>query len=213
MDMGLIRRLKAQLIKERNKVIIRHARKKICAENVTLISQNCIGGVFYHDMGMQFLSPTINLFIKEPDFVRFALNLRHYMEQELVMRWGEKWPVGTLDDIEIHFMHYDTCEEAKECWNRRKQRINWEKILIIATDRNGFHDEEYALWKQITYPKVLFTVNPRYCEEPGSVVFLKYKNQEFVPDLIPEREFYERDVLLNLVNRVGGDRNGMFGSS
>lgn len=188
---------------------IEKVRTSVTARDITIISQNCIGGVFYHDMGMQFLSPTINLFIKEPDFVRFALNLCHYMEQELVMRWEEEWPVGTLDDVEVHFMHYSTCKEAKECWERRKQRINWDKILILATDRNGFHDEVYDLWKQITYPKVLFTVNPRYCEESGSVVFPKYRNTSFVPDLIPKREFYEGDVLLNMVNRVGDDRNGM----
>ena len=36
------------------------AKKEYIAENVTFISQNCIGGVIYHDMGQKFLSPTIN---------------------------------------------------------------------------------------------------------------------------------------------------------
>jgi len=211
--MGLISRLNGQLIREQNNRKIRRVKRALRAKDVTIISQNCIGGVFYHDMGMQFLSPTINLFMKEPDFVRFVLNMRHYMEQELVMRWGEEYPVGTLGDIEIHFMHYDSCTLAKNGWDRRKQRINWDKILILATDRNGFHDEVYELWKQIRYPKVLFTVNPRYCEGPGSVFLPQYTDLAFVPDLIPKREFYQGDILLHMINEVGGNANDMSGNT
>lgn len=30
--------------------------------DITIISANCVGGVIYHDLGLAFNSPTINLF-------------------------------------------------------------------------------------------------------------------------------------------------------
>lgn len=178
----------------------------ICAtvktHDVTLISQNCIGGVFYHDLGTQFLSPTINLFIKEPDFVRFVLNLRHYIDCELEMRWEEEYPVGRLDDIEIHFMHYKTCQEAKEQWDRRKKRINWEKIVVLCTDRDGFNETAFQQWKYIPYPKVLFTAQQSFSRDKDSVFFPQYSEQGCVPDLIPNREFYHSEKVVNVINMI-----------
>jgi len=198
MVMDLLNRVKWWFIRQRNQMLINRMKHKLRVNDVTIISQNCIGGVFYHDMGMQFLSPTINLFIKEPDFVRFVLNLPHYMEQELVVRWGETYPIGTLRDIEIHFMHYDTCKQAKESWDRRKARINWEKILVLCTDRDGFDDSVYAQWRQIPYPKVLFTANSNYTEDV--VYFPEYTADGCVGDLIPGREFYRENSLIETLS-------------
>lgn len=46
--------------------------------NATIISQNCIGGVIYSDLGLKFSSPTINMFIEDNDFVKLAENPRQY---------------------------------------------------------------------------------------------------------------------------------------
>ena len=77
-----------------------------------------------------------------------------------------------------------------------------DKIVILATDRNGFDDELFEKWKHITYPKVLFTSQKRYSEEVDSVYFPEYEETGFVPDLIPKREFYRDNILINTVNRL-----------
>lgn len=195
-------RVKNKFLRMKRDRIIQRIHSTVKSKDVTIISQNCIGGVFYHDLGTQFLSPTINLFIKEPDFVRFALNLQHYMGCELEMRWEEEYPVGRLDDIEIYFMHYETCKEAKEQWNRRKQRINWDKIIVLSTDREGFDDAVFQQWKQIPYPKVLFTAQQQFSKDKDSVVFPEYGKQGCVPDLIPNREFYRDDLIIQCFNFV-----------
>lgn len=210
---NLPRRIQGRLRREQQEKKIAALRNRLTAQGFSILSQNCIGGVFYHDMGMQFLSPTVDLFFMEPDFVKFVSNLKHYLDCELQMRWAEEYPVGRLDDIEIHFMHYETCKEAKDAWERRKQRINYERILVLATDRNGFDNSSFELWKQIPYPKVLFTVNREYAEEKGTVVFSRYASQSFVPDLIPGREFYKDDILLNTANELGGKNHGPAGSN
>lgn len=193
-------RIKGRFSRQQNEKLIAQASKKIHAKDFTIISQNCIGGVLYHDLGMEFLSPTINTFIPEPGFVRMVLNLKHYMAQPLVIRWGEEYPIGMLDDVEIHFMHYETCQEAKAAWDRRVKRINWDKILVLATDRDGFDDAVYAQWKQISYPKVLFTANPKYTED--AVYFHEYASYGQVKDLIPERKFYQGDVITVKINTL-----------
>jgi uncharacterized protein (DUF1919 family) len=37
-------------------------RSRLTNKEVTIFSSNCIGGVIYHDLGLRFMSPTINLF-------------------------------------------------------------------------------------------------------------------------------------------------------
>ena len=127
--MGLLLRLKGRLIRLKNRAIISRAKRKLQINDCTLISQNCIGGVLYHDLGLQFLSPTINAFIPEPDFVKFVLDLRHYMGQELVMQWGEEYPLGMLDDITIHFMHY----EKKPGIDEKRESIGIKSLLLQQT--------------------------------------------------------------------------------
>lgn len=201
---GLFPRLRARIDRQRLQKRIAQIRGSVHADGVSIISQNCIGGVLYHDLGMQFLSPTINLFIKEPDFVRFVLNLEHYLGCSLQMHWGEEYPIGTLDDITIYFMHYHTCEEAKLAWERRAKRVIPDRVLVLATDRNGFDDAVYEQWKQIPYPKVLFTANPCYARDGESVLFQHYQEQGFVSDLIPDRAFYEDGTLIQTINQFGG---------
>ncbi len=45
----------------------------------TVFASNCNGGVMTHDLGLQFRSPTVNLFIRPGEFVRLLCNLHHYL--------------------------------------------------------------------------------------------------------------------------------------
>ena len=40
------------------------------------------------------------------------------------------YPIGKLDDVEIHFLHYHTEEEASDKWNRRKYRIDLNNLFV-----------------------------------------------------------------------------------
>ena len=123
------------------------------------------------------------------------------MVAELVMSWGEEYPIGILGgDIRIDFMHYHSCSEAKEAWNRRKARINYDRVLVLSTDRNGFDDSVFEAWKTIPYPKVLFTVHKKYNDIGGTVVYSQYAVDGCVPDLIPQREIYKDGELLSAAN-------------
>ena len=60
----------------------------------------------------------------------------------------------------------------------------------------------YPRWKQIPFPKVLFTANESYKAEPGTVFFRKYRGRGSVPDLIPLRAFYKGGVLIKTINKI-----------
>ena len=99
-------------------------------------------------------------------------------------------------------MHYECCTEAEASWYRRRQRVDLNKILVLSTDMEGFDDEAFEQWNKIEYPKILFTAHDKYKRGKESVFYPKYKKFNHVLDLIPAREFYKNDVLIDLVNKI-----------
>lgn len=77
------------------------------------------------------------MFELEQDYLKFLRNPQWYMERELELvdigyNEGEKkeYPIVKCGDILLYFNHYESFEKAEECWNRRKQRIDWKNLLI-----------------------------------------------------------------------------------
>lgn len=183
----------------RRKIYSNVVRKTINLSEISLISMNCIGGVLYHDCGKKFLSPTVNLYFLPSDFIKFVNNLDYYLSLTPTVCMGDRYPVGVLDDIKIFFMHYHNCEEALKKWEERKKRINFEKIFVIMVERDGFSKNDFENFKNIKYPKLLFTRNKEYdCE--CSFYMPKYKNLEQLPDIIPGRYMYDKGVLVKKIN-------------
>lgn len=193
-------KIKYKFIDLRNKMTVKKIRKKLNNSDFTIISQNCIGGVIYNDLNLKFLSPTINLYFTADDFVKLVLNLNYYLNLDITMKWLENYPIGVLDDVIVHFMHYQTCSEAKDAWNRRKERVNYNKILVVSTDMEGFNEYTFKEWKKITYPKVLLA--SKKWDDESCIYFDKYSIFPNVPDLIPNRDFYKNDKLIQKINSL-----------
>ncbi len=135
--------------------------------DVTFISQNCIGGVLYHMLGLQFASPTINMFIEDESFVKLAENPGHYFSLDAepyeechvdANDSGLCYPVIKVDDIFLCCQHYANCEDAVQAWNKRRLRVNYNKMYAICCSWN-LH--ERADWVErinhLPYPSVIFT--------------------------------------------------------
>lgn len=111
-------------------------RKKLKNKDFSIICSNCIGGEIYNLLGEKFLSPTINMWQEQSDFIKFALDLKYYLEQPLeFIETNELTPVAKCGDILLHFNHHDNAEDAEYDWNRRKHRINFDNIYIILYNR------------------------------------------------------------------------------
>ena len=137
-------------------------RRKLKTKHFTIISNDCVAGVIYHRLGMQYLSPTVWTYIFPDEYLRFLGKLKWYLQQPLRFtdkskhtcavydRYGRlvkdcHYPVGVLGgDVEIHFLHSKTKEDALNQWNRRVARINYENLFALFVD-NAYYDfiEEY----------------------------------------------------------------------
>ena len=72
-------RLREEIWKrEHEKKCLRY-RKIFQNKDISIISMNCTGGILYHDLGLQFRSPTVNLFMRAEDFIKFCENLEFYL--------------------------------------------------------------------------------------------------------------------------------------
>lgn len=186
----------------RNQRIIERAKGQLMQSDVTLISQSSIGDVLIHDMGTRLCSGMNHVSLSPTDFMKFASNLDRYLYVELEVQWAEACPVGLLDDLRVEFSGCATAAQVRDAWNRSKEQIGLNRVLLLCTDE-GFDRTRFEQWKQLPYPKVLFTVREEYVAHPGSVYFPKYKAKGSVPDLISKREFYQDDVLIKKVNSLG----------
>lgn len=120
----------------------------------TLITNNCWAGIIYNNYQKEFCSPTINLQILPEEFPKFCGNLKHYLEQEVIeckepseihknrllrmFGYIPDYPMGLIDDIILVFQHYETFEDAKEKWETRKKRVDYDSIGYL------FHVKHYV---------------------------------------------------------------------
>ena len=54
--------------------------EKLKDVSFSIFCNNCLVGVFYHDAGLQFTSPTINTAMDASDFLTFLENPQRYFE-------------------------------------------------------------------------------------------------------------------------------------
>ena len=155
--------------------------KRLINSNFTILSNNCIGGVIYHDLGQKFLSPTINLYITPSDFVKFLENLDYYLNLDIIpIKSNLKYPVGKMGDIILYFKHYNSIEEAIEKWNERKKRINMDNIYIMMTDRWCCPYEVLKRFGNLKFKnKICFTYRD-YKEFPFCKKVTKWKDDKCV---------------------------------
>lgn len=154
-------------------------RRKLKNKDFTLISNNCNGGVILHDLGLPFNSPFVNLWIKPHDYIKMLSSLEEYLSYELfcVEEKGVPYPVGQLKDIRIYFQHYPSFEDAKEKWERRKNRMNWEKIYVLFADRDNCTLDDLKQFDQLPYKKIVFTHVP-HDEIKSAYYFRGFEDQD-----------------------------------
>lgn len=181
----IINHTKELIQKTGRKIINKAYRKRLINKEFSLISSNCTGGLILHDLNLKFLSPTINLFFFAEDFIKFVEKLEYYIKQEIVFA-DEKdydYPIGFLDDVKIHFMHYENKEEAKTTWEKRRSRINYDNLFIMMTDRDGCTENIIDRFNKLPYKnKVIFT-NKKYEQYPAAFHIKGFENDSNVGQL------------------------------
>jgi uncharacterized protein (DUF1919 family) len=151
-------------------------RRKLKNRDFTVISNDCVAGVIYHRLGMPYLSPTIWTFIFPDEYLHLLGNLNWYLHQPLKFtaqgkhtctvhdRLGRikencRYPVGILGgDVEIHFLHAKTQDEALGQWTRRLGRVNFDRLFCVLVDNEEyeFKEEYFEQFERLPLEQKLF---------------------------------------------------------
>lgn len=138
---------------------------------ITVLSNNCLAGMIYHNYGLPFQSMMINLQVSPEDFLKLIENIYYYLECELseclspdIEKFkklgGEQieFPVGYLEDLIIYFQHYKSFGQAKEKWEERKKRVNTNELRVVLVD-TFCTKAEIERFEKIPYKKLFLTGN------------------------------------------------------
>ncbi len=107
------------------------------SSDVSIISNNCWGGVICRTLGIECLSPFKNLSLEAEDYIKLLRDFKYYMGCELKFleyaynkNSGKNYPVMLLDDVKVHCNHDTNPEDAIAKWNRRRVKINYNNLLV-----------------------------------------------------------------------------------
>ncbi|MBW3127585.1 DUF1919 domain-containing protein [Hymenobacter profundi] len=111
----------------------------------TIFSNDCWGSEVYKYFNLPYNTPFVGLMLMAPCYIKFLSDPKFYLSKKLVFqkesryesinelrkRINKNFPMANLnEEIEIHFLHYESEKEAFDKWARRVKRINWDNIFV-----------------------------------------------------------------------------------
>ena len=139
-------------------ICIASAKMHLHGCDFTIVSNNCWGAHIYKALARPYTTPFVGLFIPPEDYLHFVPELRalvssnitfvpssrHQSVEKFRAERNINYPIGLLDGrIELHFMHYQSPEEALAKWRRRTERANWDSksVFFKFCDHDGATEE------------------------------------------------------------------------
>lgn len=153
--------------------------------NTSVITSNCFSGRIMQDLKVRYNSPTLGMWIMPSDFATFCADLKKYLAADIQIVNHSKndlgnfkmthakhpYPVGVLENnVEIHFLHYESAAEAISKWKRRAERVNYDDYILIGFEQNGCTEADVKEFDSIDYAKKLFFTSKPY--KYSSVVYI-----------------------------------------
>ncbi len=198
-------------------------KRSIKNKDFSIISNNCWAGRLYQYLDMPYLSPTAGLYFFAPDYIKFVSDLRRYLDtpllfiapeeskyyEEIKRRNQINKPIGILDDVEIVFLHYKSKEEAEEKWNRRKERVNFDNIILKFSRMDLCTEKEIEEFDKLSFENK-FVLNNRLPLKYKSEVYWdeEWKKEGILRDTLPFPGNLKLHKLLN-VNRKKYPEQGL----
>ena len=176
---------------------------KLKNHSFTIIANTCMGGVVTHSLGAQFRSPTVNVLMSEYHYMAFCKYLKEYSKCPVEEPTKEEWeqykdvthPVGVLrgykipngylpdiklPDIMLLFVHFKTFEEAKQKWEERFKRVNYDDVYLLMDCAMSASDEILDEFNALPYEhKVVFTHKEDPERWPANYRYSFYTDEKF----------------------------------
>ncbi len=136
---------------------------KLKSSDVTILSNYCLGGVLYKELGLKALSPTVDMFCAGKDYLKFLENYKFYLSIEMVEYHCEEYvdgtfgyesflPKGSLEGVIWKFNHDTYIKKAIKRWNEKRKQVNFNNIaalMTIQSDEDAYAFEEIAIEKKL----------------------------------------------------------------
>lgn len=176
-------------------------------KDFTIISNNCWGGFVYQKFNLEYRTPFIGLFLYAPDYIELLENFDELISKELEFIGADKskyksdlikngtfnkYPIGILgDNVEIHFLHYHSIEEAITKWNKRLSRINRDNMLVKFSDRDLCTDDLIYRFDRLKFKNKICFASKEFEENKSVITFKEFLGKECVEN---EWEYYSNYI-------------------
>lgn len=121
-----------------HKIYIEIKRRKLKNTDPTIISNNCVGGIICHDLGLKFNSPCVNQGMIARDYIKFLKDMDYYLSLTPIplnkYYRDTDFMLTQLGDIECIFAHEENVQTAISKWEKRKSRINKDNMFVFMAD-------------------------------------------------------------------------------
>lgn len=121
------------------------------------------------------------------------IDINQSKHKEQLLQIGGKsvtCPIGILDDVEIIFLHYSSNEEAKQKWEKRKERVNYENLIFKFSEMNGCTKDHLTRFDELEASKKVAFVTRDYGLS-SQCIFREYKNApEILNDTLNFRRYF-----------------------
>ena len=193
-------------VKLTDKLLKNYRRSQLNNTDFSIICNNCWGGFVYRRYGLGYLTPTVGTYFFAEDFIKLCQDVRHYMEtplvfipcaeskhkEALIQKGQQQVLIGKLDDIEVVFLHYHTEQEAKEKWERRASRINYDNLIFKFSKMNGCTEDELKAFDNLPHSKKICFVPPG--EEKNIQCAVSFKSAEGKGEITNDTGEYARYI-------------------
>lgn len=185
--------------------------KRLNNKDFTIISNNCWAGVCYEYFNLKKRTPTAGTYFYADDYIKFISNLRYYLSleiemiccseskhrQEMEQRGESNIPVGRLDDVEIVFLHYKDPMIAKEKWERRRLRVNWNNMILKFSYMNGCDDSHILRFEKLNCKK--FAITAKKFSEYNDCFLATYAVDK--GQIVNDTFYFDKDVdIIKIIN-------------
>ncbi len=149
---------------------------------VTLVTPDCMGALIYSYYKLPFTSPFILTRIQPEEYIRLLENWNECISSELKLGvdsnpFLETYARGILgngdSEVWLDLYHYKDFVSAYEAWERRKKRINKDRMLFICQINNENIRNRF-LACHLPGKKIGFVTDPKMSDEKECFYLPRY---------------------------------------
>ncbi|MGV1069555.1 DUF1919 domain-containing protein [Clostridium perfringens] len=172
-------------------------------KDFSIISNNCWGGIIYQRYNLKYSSPTIGMYFMADDYIKFLKRIRYYLKQTITFIDIEKSKyykvlkeqnynglIAKIDDIEIMFLHYNDIKEAKEKWERRTKRINWQNLIVKFNDQNLCEYKHLEQFDELEFENKICFTSKGYKNIKSNIFMKEFYGRNFVENDVKKYKKY-----------------------